>query len=427
VVRLLDRIVAVTLIVALVSSALATRAAAAPEAESSPRGAWSWLFDLWDPRESPFIPVPEIGTDPNSGTSYGLLPIFLTSQNGEISRIVAPDVIYNSVVGVGARYRVFAYPSRDRQWSFVAGGKQRAEREMDAILSDGLLRETPWTTTYHVVYDRSATERFFGLGNNSRRQDESNYTFEQGYIETAWGWNLSHALQIKLNLQPRVVEVEHGFLPKLPSTDVAFPRQAGIGADNELLTRLFITYDTRDSTIIPTQGFRAMAYAGFADNNFLSTTSYSFFGLDYRHFLPLGSRLIFAGHVAARYMPVGDDVPFWALSRLGGDRSIPSGPELLRGYGRGRFVDKNLFSASAELRTKAVDLDLFSTKLAFEIAPFVDVGRVFRNAADNPIANLHKVGGVGFRGVASPFIVGYVDIGYGSEGVAIFSGVDYAF
>jgi hypothetical protein len=37
------------------------------------------------------------------------------------------------------------------------------------------------------------------------------------------------------------------------------------------------------------------------------------------------------------------------------------------------------------------------------------------------------VGGIGFRGVARPFVVGYVDIGYGSEGVAVFTGLNYPF
>ena len=34
---------------------------------------------------------------------------------------------------------------------------------------------------------------------------------------------------------------------------------------------------------------------------------------------------------------------------------------------------------------------------------------------------------LGFRGVAQPFVVGYVDIGYGSEGIAAFTGLNYPF
>jgi hypothetical protein len=43
------------------------------------------------------------------------------------------------------------------------------------------------------------------------------------------------------------------------------------------------------------------------------------------------------------------------------------------------------------------------------------------------LTQLHKVAGIGVRGVARPFVVGYVDIGYGSEGVAVFTGLNYPF
>jgi hypothetical protein len=35
--------------------------------------------------------------------------------------------------------------------------------------------------------------------------------------------------------------------------------------------------------------------------------------------------------------------------------------------------------------------------------------------------------GVGFRGIARPFVVGYVDVGYGRDGPAVFTGLNYPF
>ena len=46
---------------------------------------------------------------------------------------------------------------------------------------------------------------------------------------------------------------------------------------------------------------------------------------------------------------------------------------------------------------------------------------------DNPLGRLHVVEGIGVRAVARPFNVGDVDIGHGSDGTAIFSGLDYPF
>ena len=385
------------------------------------------LFSIWDPRTSPFIPIPEIGTDPNGGTTLGLLTVFLTSEHDQITRILAPDVIYNPQLGFGGNFRLLAYPSEDAQWSVTAGVKQRIERGVDGTYQTGILRQGSWSLFHHLVYDRSATGRFFGFGNDSQKADQSSYTEEQAFYEGRIGYNFGPTLQVTFNLRPRYVQIEHGSFSSLPSTNEVFPNLPGLGNERDFLNRVFIAYDTRDSGTIPTQGSAIVAFAGISNQGFLSSVSYSGFGLDVKHFEPINDRLGFAGHVALQYMPVGNDAPFWALSSLGGDRSVLAERQPLRGFGADRFIDRNLFSSSVELRQKVLDLNLFSTELAVELAPFIEAGRVFHKLGDSPIGRLHLDGGLGFRAIAKPFIVGYVDIGYGGEGIAIFSGINYPF
>lgn len=74
--------------------------------------------------------------------------------------------------------------------------------------------------------------------------------------------------------------------------------------------------------------------------------------------------------------------------------------------------------------TPAISLPLEGS-VANQVAPFFDTGRVFSRGATFPIDKLHNVIGVGFRGIAQPCVVGYVDIGYGSEGAAVFTGIDW--
>lgn len=126
-------------------------------------------------------------------------------------------------------------------------------------------------------------------------------------------------------------------------------------------------------------------------------------------------------------MPVGTRVPFWAMSRLGGDRSLLGYRQPLRSHGDGRFIDHNLFVANVKLRTRIFSLDIFTTRVTLELAPFVDVGRVWHELGTHLFRQLHAAGGVGFRGIAEPFVVGYVDIGYGSDGISVFSGINYPF
>ena len=76
---------------------------------------------------------------------------------------------------------------------------------------------------------------------------------------------------------------------------------------------------------------------------------------------------------------------------------------------------------------KLLSFDALSTHVDIEVTPFVDAGRVFGRSGTVPFTQLHPVGGIGFRGIARPFVVGYVDVGYGSEGSAVFTGIGYPF
>ena len=151
------------------------------------------------------------------------------------------------------------------------------------------------------------------------------------------------------------------------------------------------------------------------------------FGLEARKYWRLDENLTLAAHGTLRYMTSASSVPFWALSSLGGDRSEFSEREPLRGFGNDRFVDRNLFASGIELRTRIASFGAFSSHVSVELAPFVDVGKVFATLGTSPISRLHSAGGLGIRGVASPYVVGYVDIGYGHEGLAVFSGINYPF
>ena len=384
----------------------------------------SWF----DPANSPFIPIPEVGTDPNGGTTLGFLPVFLSTDDANhIRQIIAPDVITTQYFGFGARGRLFAYPSEDTQWSLVGGVKQRVEREFDGSYATGITRQGPWSISTRLVYDRSGTARFYGIGNESPRSDQTNYTNEQAYLEAGFGFNLSRQWQISYIARPRFVDVEPGTLPGLRSIGQVFPTINGLGKEHEFLNRFMMTYDSRDSVNVPRHGVELAAMFGVADTALLSSVSYTVVALDGRGYWPIDKVTTLATHLAFRYMPTAGNAPFWALSSLGGDRAVIGDQQPLRGFGEDRFVDRNSFEASVEVRRRVLDLHLFSTDLSLELAPFLDTGRVFPRLTDNPFDRLHVAGGMGFRAVASPFLVGYVDIGYGSEGTAIFSGINYPF
>jgi hypothetical protein len=396
-----------------------------PAAPEPPRGGLSrWL----DPATAPFVPIPNIDLDPYSGRTLGLIAAWLrTDERGQLVQIVAPDVVHNQYFGWGADLSVYGFPSEDSQWLVLGGLKQRVERDFDARYLTGQTRTTPLSWSIETIYDRSGTARFFGIGNETPDYNESTYVNDQASLEGLIGYNFTPRLQLAWGTRFRYVDVMPGVLSGIPSIETLYPGINGLGSEHALEETLSLTYDTRDSALIPHRGVRYLLYAGFASRDVGSSVAYSFTGVDARGYLPLGDRVTLALHAGARYMPSADEAPFWALSSLGGDRSVIDGPEPLRSDGANRYVDENRVAAGAELRTRIAGLDAFGTRVSLEAAPFIDAGKVFSNGWGNALSDMHTAVGLGLRGVASPYVVGYVDVGYGRGTVAVFSGINYPF
>jgi outer membrane protein assembly factor BamA len=399
--------------------------APAPPPKPSPFSLSYWF----NPVTAPFLPVPEVATDPDSGTTVGLLAVKLgTDADGDIRRIIAPDFLYNPYFGYGGHVRVYDYPSSDVQWSAIADAKERVERGVDLEYQSGIQRETRWSFTYSLVYDRDGTPRFYGIGNSSPAIEQSDYTDQQEYGEAQIGYNLTHAWQLLYTALIRSVDVLPGTLAGIDSLTTRFGRILGVGTTNEILNRASLVYDTRDNVTIPSTGIKWVAYAGLSSRRgLLNDSLYSEAGVDARAYVPFTSKTVLAMHMDLRYLPDTHRLPFWALSALGGSESAIGGSQPLRGFGPGRFYDRDAFSASAELRQQVASINAVSTHVDLELAPFIDLGRVFDRPSTIPLSNLHTVGGLGIRGLAKPFVVGYIDVGYGSEGVAVFTGINYPF
>ncbi len=384
-------------------------------------------FSATNPDTWPFIPVPEIATDPNGGTTVGMLAAVLyTDSKNQITDIFAPDIETNTTLGPGGTFRFLSYPSEDTNWYVVAGAQQKIARRVDVDYQTGRTRKQWWSFEGRFYFEKDPTERFFGVGNDSRLGSETNYTTNQVYGLAVLGLNFTQDLQLALSIRPRRVRIQHGAFDEA-SIFQLFPKQKGIEGGSEVVNQAVFSYDTRDSLQVPRKGGLALAYFAIADRRFMSSISYTRFGGELRRYYAVNEKVTLAGHVFLEYNPSGNETPFWSMGRLGGQESLLTDQETLRGYGAGRFIDNNVVVANGEVRTRVWDRDIFGTHGILELAPFFDIGRVAHNLNFNPLSQLHPVGGLGFRGIAEPFVVGFVDVGYGGEGVAVFSGINYPF
>jgi hypothetical protein len=87
--------------------------------------------------------------------------------------------------------RFFSYPSNDTQWYLVARAAETIDRDVDLFYSTGRTRQEWWSFEGRVRYKRDPTDRFFGIGNTSRRGKESNFTTEQLFDEARLGLNVT--------------------------------------------------------------------------------------------------------------------------------------------------------------------------------------------------------------------------------------------
>ncbi len=391
---------------------------------------WYHAITRWiDPKEAPFIPVPEIAVDPDSGTTLGVIPtILVTDENDDIRKIIAPDIVHNPYFGWGVHGRLYNYTSPDEQFSIVSGIYERVQREFDGEYQVGRLRNTDWSFNGSAIYDVDGTPRFYGIGNESPAINETDYTAQSYLVQGQIGYNFNHTWQLQYTARFEDVDVLPGTLSTIASIQTRFAKLLGEGTNKQVLNRLSLVYDTRDDIIIPSKGAELVAYAGMASRNGIVNDSlYTETGFDGRAFFPIMDKTILATHMALRYLLSADDVPFWALSSLGGADTVIGGNQPLRGFGDGRFYDRDSFSSSVEFRRNVMTFQAVATQVEIELAPFIDVGRVFDRTSTLPFEQLHKVYGLGFRGLARPYVVGFVDIGFGSEGAAVFTGINYPF
>ncbi len=420
-------------------TAAAPRQAAAPASKPPAAPANPGPFKLFDlqtwpktlnPHDWPFtlFPVPEVATDPNSGVTYGMLFAFLfKDKHDNIDYILAPDINNNTVLGPGGNFRLFGYPSEDTQWYVQTGASQHIARDVDLSYQTGRTLQKWWSLNVRFLYEQDPTNRFFGLGNQTAERNQTNYTDEQVFLQVLLGWNITRHLQLGFFTRPQYMRIKQGAFTTLPSIFELFPKVKGINGGSEFYNEARLTYDTRDSVDIPRKGTLAVLFNGVADRALLSTSSFDRFGGDLHEYIPISKRFTFAGHVYLQYTPAGQETPFWAMPRLGGEESLLYDQETLRGYGVGRFTDNNIANANFELRSRILEATVLGNHGILELAPFFDTGRVWNGMSTSPFEDLHSVAGMGFRAIAEPFVVGYLDIGYGGEGSAIFAGLNYPF
>ena len=218
---------------------------------------------------------------------------------------------------------------------------------------------------------------FYGLGNGTADADGPLVEGNLARLGARAGLGVSLGESLQLVIGPSVryadatrdsLQAAAGPISTLP--DEAFEAQLHGGGYARLAA------STVDSPSNPRQGLRfALEGSGFAGLTG-AADAYGTVGGEVVAYLPLrlAPQLTLALRAGGEHT-VGD-FPFFDAAVLGGDGS-------LRGYRRERFAGRSSASASAELRTKLLDVDAYVLPLEVGVLGFADAGRVW--ASDSPL------------------------------------------
>lgn len=383
--------------------------------------AFGLLFPQQAVADVSYFPVPAVSTSKNDGSEGGfILPILVTDDAGDLTHLIAPLFVVNSIVGARGSINLFRYWPGGRQLRVVGMFTQEIERRLEFEYTDPAFSQGLFTLDFGASFFKNATNRFFGIGQDSPEDDETNYTAREVRAHWSFGVYLNPVTRLTFRQRFREVRVQRG-ATDLPFTAEAFPDVEGIGGTSLLGQRLSFRYDTRDNLVTPTTGILTRGLAAVNLNLRKSGLPVYFrYGLEYRQLFPSPTkRIIFVvrGLLQATF---GEEIPFYELSSLGGENT-------LRGYGQDRFLDNHMVAFNVEQRIHLMRLHIFNVDAEFSVAPFVDMGKVFPSFDTKLLADYEVTPGVGFRGLVRPNVVGRVDVGFSREGSAVFAGLDFPF
>jgi len=369
-----------------------------------------------------YFPVPAVGSSKNDGNDAGLIvPILITDPDGELKYIIAPMIVHNSYLGARGTLNIFRYEPGGREIRFIGSFTERIERKVVFSYADPAFSQGRYSLNFGASFFKNATSRFFGLGQATSESEETNYTDREARVNWRFGVHFNEVTQVSVGQRFRQVSLQRGGTD-LPYTGDQFPFVDGVQGETLILGhRATFHYDTRNNLVSPTDGMAVTAYAEVNQNiRNGDHPVYSRYELEAKRLFPSDSKRAILIVRADLQATIGDQVPFFEQSSLGGHNN-------LRGYGVDRFIDKNLVAWSIEERIHMVRTKVAGVTADFEIAPFLDTGQVFNNYKDVNFKDYRMTPGIGFRGIVRPNVVGRVDYGYSSEGGAVFAGLDFPY
>ncbi len=326
-------------------------------------------------------------------------------------------------VSVSAGYSIKGY----QQYGFQVGNILRKSPELFLRNSGaaGLsqfekTKKTEGDIYYYaeIVHRYFPQEDFFGLGNDSREEDRTNYLLEGTSYDGVAGLRFGPFVGAFLKVGLLKPDLGRGTDSLYPDTRELFDDTSAPGLSDQpdfvrFATSLF--FDYRDGFGNPTSGgMYSATFAQFLDRD-EGNFDFHRIAFDLRQYVPLFSeQRILALRLYSSFdnAEEGAEVPFYLMQTLGGSDSI-------RGFSEFRFRDKNIFFISTEYRWVPHPI--------WEFVLFYDAGKVAPKASDLDFSDLKSGYGFGIRLKSTEDTLLRIDIGRSVEGIHFYIKLNASF
>jgi len=264
---------------------------------------------------------------------------------------------------------------------------------------------------FRVTYRDLPQERFYGIGRESQKKDETNFRLQDTNFIVRFG--IAPAKHVKAGILAGALEtnVKSGTSLRSPSLETVYSTQdipAIADQPDYLQFGAFFDADLRDEPGNPRSGGRYTAsWISFQDRK-LGRYDFNQFDVEAQQYLPFfHQRRVIAlrAKTTLTQTAAGQEIPFYLQPTLGGSQD-------LRGYREYRFRDRNMVVLNAEYRWEA-----FS---GLDLAAFADAGQVSARAADLRFSDLKTSYGAGFRFNSAKSVFLRMDLGFSNEGRHLF-------
>ncbi len=349
----------------------------------------------------------------------GISSVAKTAQveNQQNSLSVFPILMYDTDIGLGygIKAKFVNYFSMKESFDSILFNSTKGERLIDFTFSipDIEIRQGkkfPLSLDIKAVYNRILRDNFYGIGPETPKGELTNFTYEKKELKLSLSRGISSSLVCEASYSFRNVRY-YDIEADKAHTEIL----KSVGEQFSPFLSLIFRYDTSDSQIHPTKGFRVQLQSDLA-NGFLGNKNANFTRLivDLRKYLLFfGQRDVLAFRV--RFQKIaGDRIPLFELSVLGGG----STENAMRGYKMNRFQDMGKILVNCEYR--------FPVWKRLGGNLFVDYGTVWPSLARINIQKSAFDAGWGLRYYLKNFLARF-DMGFSDEGTGIYFQFNHIF